>query len=147
MAGTLQVAHAETDAALAACFPVMRQLRPQLDDVAHFVAQVARQAAQGYRVLALWDGARPLACAGYRVTENLIRGRFMYVDDLVTDAAARSQRHGDRLFDALVAEACRQACRALILDSGIDNGAAHRFYFRRRMRITALHFALQLDDA
>ena len=141
----MTIAHAETDAALAACFAVMQQLRPKLADRASFVAQVRRQAAQGYRVLALWDGGRPLACAGYRLAENLIRGRLMYVDDLVTDAGLRSQRLGDRLFDALVAEACRQDCRSLILDSGIDNGAAHRFYFRRRMTVTALHFALPLD--
>jgi ribosomal protein S18 acetylase RimI-like enzyme len=140
------VAHAETDAALAACFGVMQQLRPKLLDAARFVAQVRRQAAQGYRVLALWDDGRAVACAGYRVTENLIRGRFMYVDDLVTDAAERSRRHGDRLFDALIAEARRQGCRSLVLDSGVDNGAAHRFYFRRRMTVTALHFALPLDD-
>jgi len=141
----MTIAHAETDAALAACFAVMQQLRPKLADRASFVAQVRRQAAQGYRVLALWAGERPVACAGYRVTENLIRGRFMYVDDLVTDAAERSRRHGDRLFDELVAEARRQQCRSLVLDSGIDNGAAHRFYFRRRMTVTALHFALPLD--
>jgi ribosomal protein S18 acetylase RimI-like enzyme len=140
-----EIAHAETDAALTACFRIMQQLRPKLADGGSFVAQVRRQAAQGYRVLALWEDGRVVACAGYRVTENLIRGRFLYVDDLVTDAAARSRRHGDRLFDALVAEAGRQGCRSLVLDSGVDNGAAHRFYFRRRMTVTALHFALPLD--
>jgi ribosomal protein S18 acetylase RimI-like enzyme len=145
MAPPLRLAPAETDQALAACFGVMRQLRPHLTDAASFVAQVHRQEAHGYRVLALWDGARVVACAGYRVSENLIRGRHMYVDDLVTDASARSRGHGDLLFDALVAEARRQDCRCLVLDSGLDNGAAHRFYFRRRLTIAAFRFALPLD--
>jgi ribosomal protein S18 acetylase RimI-like enzyme len=141
----LRIAPAETDTELAACFAVMRQLRPQIADAASFVAQVRRQAAHGYRVLALWDDTRAVACAGYRVSENLIRGVHMYVDDLVTDAAARSRGHGDRLFDALVAEARRQGCRCLLLDSGLENGAAHRFYFGRRLTIAAFRFALLLD--
>jgi len=141
----MRVAPAETDEALAACFAVMRQLRPHLGDAARFVAQARRQATHGYRVLALWDGERAVACAGYRVSENLIRGRHLYVDDLVTDAAARSQGHGDRLFDALLAEARRQDCTCLVLDSGLANGAAHRFYFRRRLTMAAFHFTLPLD--
>jgi len=145
MPAALRIAPAETDEALAGCFGLMRQLRPHLPDAASFVAQVRRQAAHGFRVLALWDGERVVSCAGYRVSENLIRGQHMYVDDLVTDAAARSRGHGDRLFDALVAEARRQGCRCLVLDSGLDNGAAHRFYFRRRLTVAAFRFALPLD--
>jgi ribosomal protein S18 acetylase RimI-like enzyme len=141
----MRIAPAESDPELAACFGVMRQLRPQLADAASFVAQVRRQSAHGYRVLALWDAERAVACAGYRVSENLIRGIHLYVDDLVTDAAARSRRHGDILFDALVAEARRHGCSCLVLDSGLENGAAHRFYFRRRLTVAAFRFALPLD--
>jgi ribosomal protein S18 acetylase RimI-like enzyme len=140
-----RIAPASSDAEILACFAVMKQLRPQLADAPSFLAQVRRQAQQGYRLTAIWDGDRAVACAGWRLTENLIRGRFLYVDDLVTDAAARSTGLGDRLFDALVAEARAQACRAFVLDSGVTNGAAHRFYFRKRMTASALHFTLLLD--
>lgn len=49
------------------------------------------QSAQGYRLLAIWVNATPLALAGYRRLDNLINGRFIYVDDLVTDMEARGQ--------------------------------------------------------
>ena len=140
-----RIAAATSDAEILACFPVMRQLRPQLADAQSFLAQVRRQEAQGYRLTAIWRGDSVVACAGWRSTENLIRGRFLYVDDLVTDAGARSTGLGDQLFDALVAEARAQSCRAFILDSGVTNGAAHRFYFRKRMVASALHFSLPLD--
>jgi ribosomal protein S18 acetylase RimI-like enzyme len=140
-----RIAPAESEAEIAACFPVMRELRPHLTDPAGFVAQVRRQAADGYRLLAIWSDGRVVACAGYRVSENTVRGRNLYVDDLVTASAARSSGHGDRLFDALVAAARAQGCRALVLDSGVQNGAAHRFYFRKRMTVSALHFTLPLD--
>jgi hypothetical protein len=52
------------------------------------LARVARQRAEGYRVLATWRGREPVALAGYRIAENLIHGRFIYVDDLVTAGAA-----------------------------------------------------------
>jgi len=145
MADDLRVAAATSDTEILACFPVMKQLRPNLVDAPSFLAQVRRQAAQGYRLSAIWRGDQAVACAGWRLTENTIRGRFVYVDDLVTDEAARSTGLGDRLFDALVAEARTLGCRSLVLDSGVTNGAAHRFYFRKRMVASALHFSLPLD--
>ena len=145
MAEDLRMAVAESDAEILACFAVMRQLRPHLADAPSFLAQVRRQAQQGYRLTAIWRGDQAVACAGWRLTENTVRGRFVYVDDLVTDEGARSTGLGDRLFDALVAEARALGCRAFVLDSGVTNGAAHRFYFRKRMTVSALHFTLLLD--
>jgi GNAT superfamily N-acetyltransferase len=145
VAEDLRIAVAASDAEILACFGLMKQLRPNLADAPSFLAQVRRQETQGYRLTAVWRGDRPVACAGWRLTENTIRGRFVYVDDLVTDAAARSAGLGDRLFDALVAEARALGCRAFVLDSGVANGAAHRFYFRKRMTASALHFTLLLD--
>src|SRR5690606_25315014 len=69
--------HAGSAAEVAACFPVMRALRPHLADAAALTERVARQAAEGYRLLAAWQGPRPLALAGYRVQEMLLHGRVV----------------------------------------------------------------------
>ena len=138
--------HPETDAEILACLPVMQALRPHLQHGPAFVAQVRRQADHGYRLLALRDGGEVLACAGYRVTESLLRGRFLYVDDLVTRADQRSRGHGERLLQALVAEARAAGCSALVLDSGLDNRHAHRFYLRQRLDIRAFRFAIELAE-
>ena len=135
----------QTDAEILACLPVMRELRPHLRDGDAFVAQVRRQADQGYRLLALRDDGEVLACAGYRLTDSLLRGRFLYVDDLVTRKDQRSRGHGERLLHALVAEARVAGCSALVLDSGLDNPQAHRFYLRHRLAIRAFRFALELS--
>jgi hypothetical protein len=97
----MAIRHAETEAEIAACFPVMALLRPHLIGVEEFVTRVARQQAAGYRLLAAWRDTTPLALAGYRFEENLIRGKFVYVDDLVTAAEARRSRIGARLLDAV----------------------------------------------
>jgi len=142
---TVTLRHAETDAELAACFPVMRELRPHLSDPASFVTRVHRQRAAGYRLLAAWRGDEPVGLAGYRVQENLIRGRFCYVDDLVVRADARRGGLGARLLDAVAAAARAQGLDRLVLDTALDNLLGQRFYFRYGMLPAALRFAKGLD--
>lgn len=140
MTSTTILRHAENAADIAACFPLMRVLRPHLVDCDEFAARVKRQVEAGYRILGVWRGGVPIALAGYRIEENLISGRFLYVDDLVTEAAERGQRHGATLLDELAQEARRQACRRLVLDTALDNVRAHRFYYRQGLYAAALRF-------
>ncbi|MBX3273090.1 MAG: GNAT family N-acetyltransferase [Sandaracinaceae bacterium] len=126
-----------------ACHAVMVHLRPHVGPDA-FVERVRAQAAQGYRLAALYDGGVPVAVAGYRMLDNLAWGRAMYVDDLVADASARSRGHGGRLFDWLVAHARAEGAAELHLDSGVQRFDAHRFYLAKRMAITSHHFAMKL---
>ena len=71
----LDLRHAETDAEVAACFPVMTLLRPHLTGADELVARVARQRKAGYRILGAWREGAPVAVAGYRTEENLIQDR------------------------------------------------------------------------
>ena len=89
MADDPRLGPATTDAEIRACFAVMRQLRPQLASDAELVERVRRQERQGYRLTVVRRGAVVVAAAGWRLSENLIRGRFLYVDDLVTLEAER----------------------------------------------------------
>lgn len=140
----MPIALAETDAAIARCFPVMVQLRPHLD-AANFVVRIRRQQTQNYQLaFATDDTGEVRSVAGFRVMEMLHSGRTLYVDDLVTDAAVRSQGHGDRLLDWLVAHARSLDCDEFSLDSGTQRVDAHRFYLRKRMKIASFHFSLRL---
>lgn len=134
---------AEDAATIARCHPVMVHLRTHLD-AATFTAQVERQQHDGYRLAFVESAGVVQACAGFRVSENLAWGRFLYVDDLVTAPDARSLGFGKLLLDWLVAEARRAGCAQLHLDSGVQRFAAHRFYLRERMHLTSHHFALEL---
>jgi len=140
----IKIKEAVTREEIAACFPVMRQLRTHFEDEEIFVAQVQRQQGEGYRMAFLEDGAGVRAVAGFRRLEMLYTGRHYYVDDLVTDAAARSLGYGGALFDWLVAEARGEGCVRLELDSGVQRFAAHRFYLTKRMIISSHHFSLEI---
>lgn len=134
---------AETPEDVARCHEVMRDLRPHLE-VEPFVAQVARQQTEGYRLAFLEDAGAVQACAGFRILEYLSFGRTLYVDDLVTSPATRSRGFGHELMEWLKAHARGANCAQLHLDSGVQRFAAHRFYLRERMDITSHHFALKL---
>lgn len=136
--------HAESDDDIAACFPVLRQLRPHLADAAELRTRVQRQRRQGYRLLAAWREGRAVGAAGYRLQENLIRGRFVYVDDLVVLDSERRGGLGARLLDEVARISKGEGHPWMTLDTGLDNAFGQRFYFRWGMLSTALHFGKAL---
>ena len=142
--GTQNIHVASSDAAIAACFPVMQQLRPHLVE-SEFLARVRRQMAAGYRMAWLGSGEAVVMVAGYRFNETLFLGRFLYVDDLVTDRAFRSHGYGRTMFAWLVDLARREQCSRVELDSGVQRTDAHRFYLREGMSICSHHFSLPLQ--
>lgn len=134
---------ARSDEDVLRCFPVMQQLRLQLNRD-EFLPTVRRQEAGGYQLALLEDDGEVRAVAGYRLIDNLFRGRVLYVDDLVTDSECRSKGYGKALFDWLVARARDECCNGLELDSGVQRHDAHRFYLAQRMIISSYHFSLKL---
>jgi GNAT superfamily N-acetyltransferase len=134
---------AETDEEIARCFSVMHQLRDHLQEE-NFLAQVRRMQAEGYHLAFLEDAGEVKALGGFRIFEMFARGRFMYVDDLVTNADDRSKGYGDAMLDWLANYAKKQTCEYLNLDSGVHRFGAHRFYLRKRMDIVCHHFSLKL---
>lgn len=136
--------HLEDPQALAASFGLMRVLRPHLDNSDAYVAQLQRQAAQGYRLLAAVQDEQIVGLAGYRELENLLYGRFVYVDDLVISPALQGSGLGGQLLDR-VRELARQTdCDHFVLDTGLHMALAQRFYFRRGLLARGMHFTQSL---
>jgi len=123
----------------------MAQLRLHLISEDEFICRWQRQSLDGYRLLALHVGSNILALAGYRVQENLVHGRFLYVDDLVTDANLRGAGHGAALMTRLKQDALALGCAKLVLDTPLSNALGHRFYFRQGLLATALRFSLPIS--
>jgi GNAT superfamily N-acetyltransferase len=129
-----------SDADIASAFAVMRQLRPHLREV-DFLPTIRRmRGTDGYRLAAFVEDGGPACVAGFRLGENLARGKYLYVDDLVTAETARSRGLGKAMLEWLAERARKAGCAALILDSGVQRFAAHRFYLRERFDIVCHHF-------
>jgi len=143
---TIRIRKLERSSAVEAAYAVMAELRPHLDP-ARFVALVSDMRAEGYALAGLFEDGQLKVVAGYRIQTMLVRGRSLYVDDLVTTAAARGTGLGKQMIDWLLREAKRRKCVEFHLDSGVQRFAAHAFYFGRGLHISAYHFAIALDRA
>jgi GNAT superfamily N-acetyltransferase len=99
---------------------------------------------EGYRLVAAEVDGEVRAVAGFRVIEMLRTGKSLEIDDLITDQSARSLGLGAQLMAWLRAEASRQGCNTVELDSAVVRADAHRFYFRERMHVLAYHFSITI---
>ena len=141
---TCTLHHLDDPQGFEASFDLMRVLRPHLTDSARYVAQLVRQAQQGYRLLAAWEGEQVVGLAGYRPLENLLYGRFIYVDDLVVSPALQRSGLGARLLNAVREEAVQRDCDHFVLDTGLHMPLAQRFYFRQGLLARGMHFTQSL---
>jgi len=125
-------------------YPVMNQLRTHVA-ADEYLGRVKRQSQTGgYQLAAVLVDGVVRCVAGYRISESLSWGKFLYVDDLVSDQNGRSKNYGKEMMAWLMAEATSAGCKEFHLDSGVQRHAAHRFYLRERMDITCFHFAMKL---
>lgn len=147
MRAVIDFLFAETDGDIASTFAVMHQLRPHLEPDGYVARIRELQASDGLRLLALRDGGLVRAVASYRVMDMLYCGRLLYVDDLVTDEAARSHGYGRKLLARLKEEARALRCTQIQLISHVKRENAHRFYFREGLGIECFHFRADLTEA
>ncbi len=133
---------AESDFQILGCFPVISQLRPHLEQD-NFVEQIRYQMKEGYQLAFLEVEKQAVAVAGFRISNCLASGKFLYIDDLVVEFK-RSHSYGQQLFQWLIEYARNHECKHLSLDSGVQRFAAHRFYLMQRMNITSHHFSMEL---
>ena len=143
-APTFRYLSEETD--LRRAFELMRELRPHLVEDATFLDQMARQFKQHYHLLGAWLGAELVGLAGFRALENLLYGRFVYVDDLVVARSQREKGVGAKLLDVVRREATRDGYAHLVLDTGLHMPLAQRFYFREGLLAKGMHFVQPLQN-
>jgi GNAT superfamily N-acetyltransferase len=136
---------AENDEQIRGCCPVMQELRPHLEP-GTFVAIVREMEREGYRLAYIAEAGRVVCVAGFRLKRTLFCEKFLYVDDLVTSATARSMGHGRTLLDWLKARARTEGCMQLHLDSGIQRVDAHRFYEREGLQKSGYHFRFDVTS-
>ncbi|MBO9543620.1 GNAT family N-acetyltransferase [Caulobacter sp.] len=136
--------HPATDAEILATFDVMHHLRPALNRETYAARIRGLMASDGFRLTAVVEDGQVRAVAAWRVLDMLYCGRFLSVDDLVSDPDARSKGHGKALLDWLKDEARRQGCGHLELISNVVRERAHAFYFREGLAVDAFHFRVKL---
>ncbi|MGD6991303.1 GNAT family N-acetyltransferase [Sutcliffiella horikoshii] len=125
-------------------FGTFIQLRPHLTEE-DFLEKISRlEKNNGFHLVAVMEDNEVKAVAGYRITESLAWGKYLYVDDLITNESSRRQGYASVLWDWLVTQAKLEGCEQLHLDSGVHRHDAHRFYLKAGLDISCHHFQMSL---
>lgn len=141
---SMNIKHLDAKNEIESCFNLMKVLRPKLESPSDFVEQILRQQKVNYRILAIEEQGKIVALAGYRETENTIYGKFIYVDDLVTDPDFRSLNMGQTLLKHISGIAQEKLMKNVVLDTGMANSQAQKFYYREGFLALGMHFVKAL---
>jgi GNAT superfamily N-acetyltransferase len=110
-------------------FSVMQQLRPNIkaEDYLDRVDFLIKK--QSYRLLAAYNSENHcVGVIGFQLLNRLHLGNIIYIADLVTDEAQRSNGIGSLLINRIKEEAIMHGVDAIVLESGMQRKKAHKFY-------------------
>ena len=126
------------------CFPVMAELRPHLDLRSYLDFYQDAHRADGYEIVAIEEAGEVQAVMGYRFLTDFVRGRHLYIDDLVTLGSMRSRGLGARLLEYAETVARESGCGSLRLCAVMENERGQKFYERHGWTKRAIAYTKKL---
>lgn len=109
-------------------YPVIQELRPHLSFKEYLSIYEASQKSDGYQLVAIEESGKVLAVMGYRFLSDFVRGKHVYIDDLVSTGAARSKGLGLKLLKFAEGIAKESGCKFLRLCAALENERGIQFY-------------------
>jgi GNAT superfamily N-acetyltransferase len=137
---------AKNNSDLERCFPVMKELRPHLSFEEYMSIYEDAHASNGYEIVAIEDHGKVLAVMGYRFLSDFVRGKHIYIDDLVSTEAARSKGLGAELLRFAEDIAVKNECNTLRLCAVLENERGIQFYNRHGWAKRAFAFTKKLTS-
>lgn len=137
---------ARTKLDLERCFPIIKELRPNLslNDYMSIYEQAHKD--DGYEIVAIEEKDNILAVMGYRILHDFIRGKHIYIDDLVSTEKIRSKGLGAELLGYAEKVAKELSCNGLRLCTGLDNERGMKFYERNGWLQRAVAYTKKLEN-
>ncbi len=126
-------------------FPIMSELRPHLTFSEFKEIYEMANKREGYQIVAIEDGGQLVALMGFRFLSDFVRGRHLYIDDLVSTARVRSRGLGAELLAQAESLALKSGCKTLRLCTGIENDRGMAFYEREGWVKRAFAYSKKLE--
>ncbi|MFC6964132.1 GNAT family N-acetyltransferase [Halocatena marina] len=98
------------------------------------------QETEGYRLFGLFIDESLVAVASVSIRMSAWYGRYLWVYDLVTEKAHRSNGYGNELVSFLKQWAKDQSCETIALASALGREDAHEFYMDGNMEQSSYVF-------
>jgi len=140
----MKITFLKTDAEKKDSFKIMKQLVSKLEEKS-YLKQIKRKEKFGYKLLAIKDKDKIISLAGIRFYEYFGCGKFIIIDDFVTNKKYRKLGFGTKLFDWIKKYAKKENCSEIQLNSSIKRHKAHKFYKKQGMKITNYHFTKKIN--
>jgi GNAT superfamily N-acetyltransferase len=112
------------------CFPIIKELRPNLSMENYLFIYEQSHKNDGYELIAIEENEIVIAVMGYRILYDFVRGKHIYIDDLISTEQARSRGLGVELLLYAENVAKELNCNGLRLCTGLDNERGMKFYER-----------------
>ncbi len=111
------------------CYHVIKELRPHLTFEDFIYIYTQSQVKDDYELVFITNDKNiVLAVMGYRILFDFVRGKHIYIDDLVITEMHRSLGLGAKLLKYAEQLAAEHQCKTLRLCTGVENNRAIKFY-------------------
>lgn len=132
-----------TDEEIKYCYEIMHQIREDLSKN-DFLLAISEQIKNGYQVVYVIENNQIICVAGFTISHKLALGKYLYIEDFVTDKSVEFFEARKALFDFIKIYAKQQKCNSIHLDSLIQREEAHKFYLSQNMNIDSHHFSIKI---
>ncbi len=139
----MDIHYLTSNAELYSIFPLVRQHHTTMKDE-DFESLIQEMKETGYRTIGAFKDQRLCATVGFWIGVRFYCGKYMYINNFIVDNTIRGQGIGSYVMNWLEEEAKKLGCKAIVLDSYVNNHAAHKFYIARNYVINNFHFKKDL---
>ena len=126
-------------------YPIMKELRTYLSKDLFFQLYKTLSKESNYILVGIFENNHLAGFVGYRYTSDFIRGKHLYIDDLIIKKSLRSKGLGTKLLNFLVDESRKRGVHTIRLNTHKDNTRAINFYKDQGFENTSLSFELNID--
>jgi GNAT superfamily N-acetyltransferase len=119
--------------------PLLQQLYPDMTKE-KYETLLRDMIPHGYSQVVVLDGDKCVGLSGIWFNTKLWTGKYIELDNVVTDKNHRSKGVGKLINYFAAGKAKQLGCRYIVLDAFAENRDAHRFYFRDGYVIGGFHF-------
>jgi hypothetical protein len=125
------------------CYKLMHQTNKNLSEK-DFINLVSEQIRNGYKLIYVIDNSEVICVTGFVISQKLAIGKYLHIDDFVTNKSVKSTDAAKALLDFIKIYAKQQNCTSIHLDSAIKREEAHNFYLNENMKIDSYHFSIDI---
>ena len=124
----------------AAIVPLANKLRPSMSSAEASAYLAEMFALPTYHCFGVWQEGKLVAMSNGWITVRFYSGKQLEVDNVIVDPDLRSQGVGKYFFAHIQEWALQHDCKTIELNTYVQNGKSHKFYFNEGYAILGFHF-------